>query len=35
MNEFRIWGAHAPRVVAMAPRHRELSFSERCGEAPQ
>src|SRR2546423_13187460 len=20
-----IWGAHAPRVLAMAPRHRELS----------
>lgn len=20
------WGAHAPRVLAMAPRHRELSL---------
>src|SRR6266850_3923387 len=23
-----VWGAHAPRVLAMAPRHRELFASE-------
>jgi len=30
------WGAHAPRVLAMAPSpSRTFLFQEHCGEAPQ
>jgi hypothetical protein len=28
MSAFRIRGAHAPRVLAMAPRHRTLFLSQ-------
>jgi len=28
MSEFRIWGAHAPRVLAMGSPHRALFLSQ-------
>ncbi len=40
-TEFKFRGAHAPRVLALAPRQRELfpkppqGSEVRCGEAPQ
>ena len=41
VEKARFWGAHAPRVLAMTPRHRELGSEAmprgkvRFGEAPK